>query len=596
MKKNRYQAAARQFKSKQHIEDISFSQEQYSEDESTERPRLKRPRYSRFNDSEDGSGRRHKLRFTERRQCLHYTAAEERSSPLLLEGDIGEEIFTQKSDLPLEKSSSGTGVNKHRSFYSKRNQIAQTVDESLDQLAEQSDNEGIKMGNIHRKNVGEGVASGFRKGRRWRSGHDARAKKREIRRDSKRKIRDTKELAYEQRHGKPPLKARARKKLQQKRQQMRKAAEQKLGKEAVNTIEALVRLAVRAIAAAVRAIVAFVIAPLAGVVGVYGMVLIMAMLIGGALLTISTTTLSAYTAEPNAIEQASCHYTKLEAQLEKKIKDIPMSWEWGHIDEFRYDLDPIGHDAYQIMAYLNVKYPDFNLEDPLIWQQVQTEIDYIFDARYELILDEEIEIRTYESTSTDEFGNETSTTIEYPYYILNVILHSKEQEPLLLTELNRNPEEELVEWYGVLQETQGARQDYANPFGIYDWRGSVSNLYGWRIDPIGGRELQMHHGLDIAMPRGTPIFAGLDGFVDYTGFDPIMGNFIAISDNKGRTIKYGHCDGISVSDGQAVVAGSSVIGTVGNSGQSTGAHLHVEILENGGYLDPIYSLNYTMER
>lgn len=555
-----------------------------SESDIYEHTPLKRPRYSRFNDTTDDSN--HKLRFAKKNSRLHFTENELKQSPLLLDGDIYE------SENPIEDTLTLSDKNRVYHHFPKRSQIAKTIDESLDSLAQQSDNEGVQMGNMHRKKVGEGMSEGLRKGRKWRSGHDERVRRREIRRENRRKIRDVREKAYEQRHGKPPLTAQARKKLQQKHQQMKKAAEKRFGKGTVNTVETLIRAAVRMISATVRAIIAFVIAPIAGVVGVYGVILIMAMLIGGALITTTTSIISAYTAEPDAIEQSSCYYTKLEAELDKKIKDIPSSWEWAYIDEFRYDLDPIGHDAFQIMAYLNVKYPGFNLEDELLWQQVKTELDYIFDLRYELILDEEIEIRSYEESSTDEFGNETTTTYYYPYYILNVILHAKEQEPILLRELNRNPEEELTEWYGVLQETQGARQEYANPFGGYDWRGSVSSLYGWRIDPIGGRELQMHHGLDIAMPRGTPIFAGISGVVRYTGFDSIMGSYIILDADDGRTIKYGHCDSINVSMGEKVKAGETIVGRVGSSGQSTGAHLHVEIMENGEYLDPIYSLGF----
>lgn len=558
-----------------------------SESDIYEHTSLKRPKYSRFNT--DGFRRRQRLHFAKKKSRLHFTDAETESTPFLLNGDISEsddEVISGKSKFNLINS-----LND----YAKRAKLSKNrlIDEALNNLAQQSDNEGVQMGNMHRKKVGEGTSEGLRKGRKWRSRHDERVRRREIRRENRRKIRDVREKAYEQRHGKPPLTAQARKKLQQKRQQIKKAAEKRFGKETVNTVETLIRAAVRMISATVRAIIAFVIAPIAGIVGVYGVILIMAMLIGGALITTTTSVISAYTAEPNAIEQSSCYYTKLEAELDKKIKDIPSSWEWAHIDEFRYDLDPIGHDAFQIMAYLNVKYPGFNLEDELLWQQVKTELDYIFDLRYELILDEEIEIRSYEESSTDEFGNETTTTYYYPYYILNVILHTKEQEPILLRELNRNPEEELTEWYGVLQETQGARQDYANPFGLYDWRGSVSSLYGWRIDPIGGRELQMHHGLDIAMPRGTPIFAGIDGVVRYTGFDSIMGSYIILNADDGRTIKYGHCDSINVSMGEKVKAGETIVGRVGSSGQSTGAHLHVEIMENGEYLDPIYSLNFS---
>lgn len=134
------------------------------------------------------------------------------------------------------------------------------------------------------------------------------------------------EKAYEQRHGKPTMTAQARKKLQQKRQQIKRAAEKQFGKETVNSVETLIRAAVRMISATVRAIIAFVIAPIAGVIGVYGVILIMAMMIGGALITTTTSIISAYTAEPNAIEQSSCYYTKLEAELEKRIKDIPSSW------------------------------------------------------------------------------------------------------------------------------------------------------------------------------------------------------------------------------------------------------------------------------
>lgn len=526
----------------------------------------------RFKDSKSGSS----LKFEDSEHT--YSNDTKHSSNFKFEEDRTQRDSKYGNYSP---SDIGDEISSRQKAKGKRKIGANVVNGELDNIAYSSENEGLQGANIERKTMWQGTRWGYEKGSRWRKNHAARVARRELKAKNKALIRENEEKLYQLKHGHPSFREKLRQKRIMMQRQMKAYTEKKVGVETAAKIEQLAIKAAKGIAAIIRAVLAYVGAPLLGIILILGLMFFMAFFISIAFMSLGTTTTMSYTAESSAIEQASCYYTKLEAELDKKIKDIPMSWEWAHIDEFRYYLDPIGHDAYQIMAYLNVKYPGFNLEDPLLWQQVQTEIDYIFDARYELILDEEVEER----------GDDEST---YYYYILNVILHTKEQEPILLTELNRNPEEELVEWYGVLQETQGARQDYANPFGLYDWRGSVSSLYGWRVDPIGGRELQMHHGLDIAMPNGTPILAGLDGTVRYTDTDTIMGNYIILDadDDSGRTIKYGHCSSIDVAAGTQVKAGETVIGKVGSSGQSTGAHLHVETMENGQYLDPIYVLNY----
>lgn len=482
-----------------------------------------------------------------------------------------------------------TKKNKARSI------LGRAADEAVDNIACPSENEGVQGANVERKAIWRGVKDGARAGHRWSKGHAARIEKRELRAKNKELLRESKEKLYQTQHGKPSARELKRKKRVLQKQRMKAAAEKKLGEKTVSILEKIISTAAKLAGAAIRVAVAYIGAPLLGVFIVFGLLFFIAFLFAGTIVNTTAVVLSSYTAESSAIEQASAYYTQLEAEMEKKILDAPTSWEWGHIDEFRYDLDPIGHDPYQIMAYLNVKHPGFTLTpqspEDSSFEEVKTEIDYIFDKRYDLIFDEEIEVRSYTVDYTDPDGTSGSYTVYYNYYILNIILRSREQETVLLEELAASPEEDLTEWYEVLQQSQGARQDYANPLP-FDWRENVSSLYGYRIDPIGGRELQMHRGLDIAAPRGTPIVAGISGRVRYTGFDPIMGNYIILDDGSDRTVKYGHCDSIEVDAGAEVVAGETIIGTVGNTGQSTGAHLHVEIMELGDYLNPVYSLNF----
>lgn len=127
-----------------------------SESDIYERTSLKRPKYSRFNT--DGFRRRQRLHFAKKNSRLHFTENELKQSPLLLDGDIYE------SENPIEDTLTLSDKNRVYHHFSKRSQIAKTIDESLDSLAESSDNEGVQMGNMHRKKVGEGTSEGLRKG------------------------------------------------------------------------------------------------------------------------------------------------------------------------------------------------------------------------------------------------------------------------------------------------------------------------------------------------------------------------------------------------------------------------------------------------
>lgn len=99
---------------------------------------------------------------------------------------------------------------------------------------------------------------------------------------------------------------------------------------------------------------------------------------------------------------------------------------------------------------------------------------------------------------------------------------------------------------------------------------------------FGPRGHRQHRGVDLAAPQGTPIQAWSGGKVSFVGFDKNgYGNYVIIEHPDGRTTRYGHMRAIHVQTGQEVFTGTK-IGTVGNTGRSTGPHLHFEIRDSNG--------------
>lgn len=118
--------------------------------------------------------------------------------------------------------------------------------------------------------------------------------------------------------------------------------------------------------------------------------------------------------------------------------------------------------------------------------------------------------------------------------------------------------------------------------GRLQWptRGSITTYYsGW------------HPGIDIAAPFGTPISVSDAGRVVYAGWDRNgYGNRIIVNHGNGFTTTYNHLSAFLVQVGQSVSKGQ-VIARMGSTGNSTGPHLHFEILRNGGYVNPLNALN-----
>ena len=112
----------------------------------------------------------------------------------------------------------------------------------------------------------------------------------------------------------------------------------------------------------------------------------------------------------------------------------------------------------------------------------------------------------------------------------------------------------------------------------------ITSRFGYRVAPITGASTY-HGGLDIGAGMGTSIVAAGAGDVIYSGANGGYGNCVMIDHGNGYVTLYGHLSSISVSVGQTVSQGAT-IGAVGSTGNSTGPHLHFEVLKNGTRIDP----------
>jgi murein DD-endopeptidase MepM/ murein hydrolase activator NlpD len=120
--------------------------------------------------------------------------------------------------------------------------------------------------------------------------------------------------------------------------------------------------------------------------------------------------------------------------------------------------------------------------------------------------------------------------------------------------------------------------------------GWITSRFGYRKSPFTGKR-SFHSGLDISNRPGTKIIATADGTVTYAARKMYLGNLVVIDHGYGKVTRYAHCKKFLVKQGQKINRGEA-IATVGNTGQSTGPHLHYEVRINGAPVNPIkYILN-----
>lgn len=124
---------------------------------------------------------------------------------------------------------------------------------------------------------------------------------------------------------------------------------------------------------------------------------------------------------------------------------------------------------------------------------------------------------------------------------------------------------------------------------LYPYRGRLTSTFGWRPDPFTGIR-KFHGGIDLAGPVGSTVRAAMAGRVSMVGNNSLYGRFVIVSHDDGYQTWYAHLSRPTVERGQRVAQGEKV-GELGNTGYSTGPHLHFAIYKNGKSLDPLKFLS-----
>ncbi|QJB57944.1 M23 family metallopeptidase [Pseudodesulfovibrio sp. zrk46] len=119
---------------------------------------------------------------------------------------------------------------------------------------------------------------------------------------------------------------------------------------------------------------------------------------------------------------------------------------------------------------------------------------------------------------------------------------------------------------------------------IWPTSGWVTSGFAWRTSPFTGKR-EFHKGIDISAPRGTPVYAPARGSITFTGRDGAYGLSIRLKHNASLSTRFAHLHRIAVKNGKKVTRGE-LIGYVGNTGRSTGPHLHYEVRLNGVPVNP----------
>jgi len=151
----------------------------------------------------------------------------------------------------------------------------------------------------------------------------------------------------------------------------------------------------------------------------------------------------------------------------------------------------------------------------------------------------------------------------------------------LLRESIPQQKEELTQLKDDIKEHQ---KELAHLPSIWPTKGRISSVFGPRRSPISGR-LEMHNGLDIAAPRGTPIYATANGKITEAGYNGGYGNVITIDHGYSYKTRYAHLSSFAIEKGDQMQKGD-IIGYMGSTGRSTSSHLHYEVLKDGVAINP----------
>ncbi|MDR2893170.1 MAG: M23 family metallopeptidase [Deltaproteobacteria bacterium] len=161
----------------------------------------------------------------------------------------------------------------------------------------------------------------------------------------------------------------------------------------------------------------------------------------------------------------------------------------------------------------------------------------------------------------------------------------------LLEQMSTDTRVEELQQQDLLHTLRENRELLASTPSIWPVEGYLTSTFGQRISPFGTGSSDFHKGLDIANRQGTTIRSPAKGTISFVGWDGGYGNCVVINHGNNISTRYAHMSEIGVKLGQSVARGDK-IGAVGNTGRSTGPHLHYEVRVSGVCVNPLrYILN-----
>lgn len=280
------------------------------------------------------------------------------------------------------------------------------------------------------------------------------------------------------------------------------------------------------------------------------------------------------------VTEAAAYFRKLETDMDEYLNadrealEAELEAEYGpDIYEYIYNLADFGFSANTLTAYLSAVYGEFTLE------MARAELNDIFNEMYTLTIEVKTEDREIRKYNPETGVYETVTEAKKICY---VTLEKKELEEIVEARLT----EELKFQYGAYKLSSGGQQVYA-PVMQEDWTNLISSPYGERIHPIT-KVRTTHKGVDIAVPTGTKLYSAVTGTVTVSKYSDSAGNYVTVKTDSGWTVTFMHMDSRAVAVGDRIEQGDFV-GLSGNTGNSTGPHLHLQVEnEEGKTVNPVF--------
>ena len=276
--------------------------------------------------------------------------------------------------------------------------------------------------------------------------------------------------------------------------------------------------------------------------------------------------------------------------IDKQQKDLDE--QTGTLGDRLVEIYETGDTSYLEVLLSAEDLKDFITRYDMLGSIVEQDVDLIKTINKQkkalALKKSELEIKQKELVSVRESQESQKETLAAQKGEKQEVLGSVQKEKSQYAKALAALEQSSREIEAMIRREQGGGGGPALGSGTYTWPApgysTITSSYGMRYHPIL-KVRKLHSGMDIGAPSGANIVAADAGKVIYSGWMTGYGNTVVIDHGAGKSTLYGHQSRILVSNGQTVSKGQ-IIGKVGSTGWSTGAHLHFEVRVNGSPVNP----------